>query len=211
LAISAATILIVSVIISLTNIWFVGALVNNIQTGENFKKSLKRSSSVYWQLLAFDLITIVLSFFAFMRFFGFALKTIFDILFFVSLPSIIKNGSFLEGMKTGFNLVKKKLVETGLVWFLTNIVNTVLFFGLFFLISLIFSPMLAELFSTNYDLNTFTNFSTQQYVQIVGFVLENYYYVMISAVVASLFLSVLMVFYYTVESYWFLYLSKKRL
>jgi len=209
-AIYLIPIIIASIIVFFANLWFVGALVHNIQTGENFSPSLKYSSSIYWHLLAFSLLAIFFSLLIYFVQLGIIFKIIFDILLFVSIPAIVKEKNLLKGIKSNFSLVKKRPLQTTLMWILVGVLNIILLFTLLFSITFIFSPLLTKIFVANPVLNTAETFSTEQYVQLVGFILNNYHYVFLTCVITAFFFSVITVFSYTSNTYFFLSISKKN-
>jgi hypothetical protein len=59
-------------------------------------------------------------------------------------------------------------------------------------------------------LNTSEIFSADQYTQLVGFILANYHFVFLSCAISAFFFSVITVFTYTSNTYFFLSLSKKN-
>jgi len=208
-AINLMPILIVLTIVIFANLWFVGALVYNIQTGKNFDESLKYSSSIYWHLLAFSLFAIIFTLLTYFAQFGLIFGLIFDIIFFVSIPAIIMEKNFLKGIKSSFDLMKKRFLQTVLIWIVVSVINLILFFALLFSIASIFAPLLANFFTMNPYMNTSKAFSTEQYVQLAGFILNNYHYVFLSCIISAFFFSVMAVFTYTSKTYFFLSISKK--
>jgi|GEM_PF-3206545 hypothetical protein len=195
------------------NCWFAGALVYDVWRKEGFKAGLKFSKKLLTQILGLYFILAFLNLlFTFLGTLGLVLRFLASFVFVLSLPLIIiKREEFLSAMKRSYELVSKSLLNSFLFWlFLYLIYYSIIFLSIFLAIFSI-SPLLSQIISFYQIFSTYAEFSQAGLIQIIGLITNNLEAITISLIIFSFFFSYSYVFLITTKTYYFLFLSGKKL
>ena len=193
----------------LVNIWFSGALIWDIKSKKGFEKCLKYSKKVYLQMFALCLVICILVLLTFfLKSFSIIFQILIDWIFIFALPAVvIKKDSFDFALARSFNLVKKKVFSTFSFWVLTRFIIFVIFLFSLFISTAILLPIFSELrFVIS---STAQAFQSYEVTRAISLILQNYHLLVIEAIVASFFVSIMYTFNLISKTYYFLEISKK--
>ncbi len=201
---------IVFVLVVVLNVWFTGALVYGFTKKVGFDQALRYSQSLYWRMsiLGFILVLIyaVSSIF---KSFAFWVRLLANWIFMFSLPAlIIKKDSFEQALARSFEMVKKKPIQTGVLWILLNLIRFSILFICLILVAVASFPLLSDLSDLMAMRVQTSTLENQQLAQVVNTLLNSYPLLFLIAVIISFFFSVSYVFDYACQTFYFLKMKR---
>jgi len=205
----------------LSNLWFTGALIDDIKSKRGFERALRKVKSVFWQMLLLSSVIMMLFFIisTLFRQLALFLFLVVDILFFFALPAVvIKKDSFDKALARSYGIVKKSFLEFLAFWLLRGFLMLVILFVLFFFLALTLSPIALRAvpdLASRVEALEMREFSSTQVSDTVATriaiaLLGNYPVVFSALAVLSFFLAIHHCFNYLSKTYYFLELTKKR-
>ncbi|MFH7860712.1 MAG: hypothetical protein QW602_01800 [Candidatus Aenigmatarchaeota archaeon] len=211
--INSSILVAISFIVFVFNCWLSGALVYDVWRKEGLNAGLKFSKKLLPQILGlFFFLTFINLFLYFFGSFGLLLRFLVSFVFLLSLPSIVINREdFLEAMKRSYSLVIKNLLTSFLFWLFLYLIYFSILFSSFFLVILSLSPLFSQIVFVYQIFSTYGELSQAGLIQIIGLITNNPERITVALAVLSFFLSYSYVFLTTAKTYYFLFLTRKKL
>jgi hypothetical protein len=194
----------------LVNLWFTAALIESIKSRGDFTSSLTKVKKSYLQLIALGVVFVLLCLVS--NIFGTynnLARLLLDCVLLFSMPAVVLGAvSFEKGIKKSFEIFRKKFLETVAFWFINRFILFVIFFIGIVILSLSMAPLIASTMTIEEIQEMST--STATMLQVVEMVTGNFPLMLLMILIASFFVSIMIVFDYTSRTYYFLELTKGR-
>ncbi|MEM7821285.1 MAG: hypothetical protein QXX38_00485 [Candidatus Aenigmatarchaeota archaeon] len=200
---------IIFIIVILTNLWFTGALIFDIQTNTGFDLGLKHSQKLYIRILGISFLVFVLNLLStVLERISFVIRILIDWVFMFSIPAIIiKKDSFENAILRSYKIVRKNIIKTFVFYILVVLISSlILITGIFFSALIIF-PLVSKIIKTI----SFFEINRAQLAQIASLLIDNYISLILASVILSFFFSISHVFNYTSKTKFFLKYLRKRI